>query len=97
MMRLTPIEVNRNRKYIFGSLRVLQEGAVGGEWSGWLDSNQRPLAPKASALPGCATPRHGAGGEVRTPDPLFTEQQLYQLSYTSLVAGVGIEPTTFGL
>ncbi len=25
--------------------------------SGRLDSNQRPLAPKASALPGCATPR----------------------------------------
>ncbi len=26
-------------------------------WSGRLDSNQRPLAPHASALPGCATPR----------------------------------------
>ena len=26
--------------------------------SGRLDSNQRPLAPQASALPGCATPRH---------------------------------------
>src|SRR5437763_3667669 len=28
-------------------------------WSGRLDLNQRPLAPQASALPGCATPRHG--------------------------------------
>jgi hypothetical protein len=28
------------------------------DWSGRLDSNQRPLAPHASALPGCATPRH---------------------------------------
>ena len=28
-----------------------------GEWSGRLDSNQRPPAPKAGALPGCATPR----------------------------------------
>jgi hypothetical protein len=29
----------------------------GGKWSGRLDSNQRPSAPKADALPGCATPR----------------------------------------
>src|SRR4051812_772110 len=29
------------------------------EMSGRLDLNQRPLAPQASALPGCATPRHG--------------------------------------
>ena len=28
-----------------------------GYWSGRLDSNQRPPAPKAGALPGCATPR----------------------------------------
>ena len=28
------------------------------QWSGWLDLNQRSLAPKASALPGYATPRH---------------------------------------
>ena len=27
------------------------------EWSGRLDSNQRPLAPEASALANCATPR----------------------------------------
>ncbi len=26
-------------------------------WSGRLDSNQRPLRPERSALPGCATPR----------------------------------------
>ena len=29
----------------------------GFRWSGRLDLNQRPLAPQASALPGCATPR----------------------------------------
>src|SRR5881394_4057920 len=28
-------------------------------WSGWRDSNPRHLAPKASALPDCATPRDG--------------------------------------
>jgi hypothetical protein len=27
-------------------------------WSGWRDSNSRPTAPKAVALPGCATPRN---------------------------------------
>src|ERR1700689_3423424 len=28
------------------------------DWSGRGDSNSRPPAPKAGALPGCATPRH---------------------------------------
>src|SRR5580693_7967615 len=28
------------------------------EWSGRGDLNSRPPAPKAGALPGCATPRH---------------------------------------
>src|SRR3979490_1277234 len=35
-------------------------GRLGGgqkNWSGWRDLNSRHLAPKASALPGCATPR----------------------------------------
>jgi len=32
-------------------------------WSGRLDLNQRPLAPQASALPGCATPRRPWGGD----------------------------------
>src|SRR5260221_2244193 len=27
------------------------------KWSGWPDLNRRPLAPQASALPVCATPR----------------------------------------
>src|SRR5437016_8098440 len=46
-----------------GKIRGLQ-------WSGRLDLNQRPLAPQASALPGCATPRHGSsGGSVVTSAP----------------------------
>jgi hypothetical protein len=36
------------------------------EWSGRLDSNQRPPAPKAGALPGCATPRLMHGRRYRT-------------------------------
>ena len=30
---------------------------VEGKWSGWRDSNSRHPAPKAGALPDCATPR----------------------------------------
>jgi hypothetical protein len=35
----------------------LSTETLGIGWSGWRDSNSRHLAPKASALPGCATPR----------------------------------------
>jgi hypothetical protein len=41
----------RNELLPIGSERTI------GKWSGRLDSNQRPPAPKAGALPGCATPR----------------------------------------
>lgn len=37
-----------------------------GRQSGWRDLNPRPLAPKASALPSCATPR---GDEQSMPSP----------------------------
>src|SRR5262245_47192927 len=37
------------------------------KWSGRLDSNQRPPAPKAGALPGCATPRYQPLRFYRTP------------------------------
>jgi hypothetical protein len=38
-------------------------------WSGRLDSNQRPPAPKAGALPGCATPRHFQLYGPQSPEP----------------------------
>ena len=38
-------------------------------WSGWRDSNSRHLAPKASALPGCATPRGSPADSTRRPSP----------------------------
>ena len=38
-------------------------------WSGRLDLNQRPLAPQASALPGCATPRYDRDPLPNTPSP----------------------------
>jgi hypothetical protein len=34
-------------------------------WSAWRDSNSRPLAPHASALPGCATRRQVADYSLR--------------------------------
>lgn len=42
--------------------------------SGGLDSNQRPLAPHTSALPGCATTRNGVAN-VRMI-PIQTTQNL---------------------
>src|SRR5215469_13259955 len=39
-----------------GSTEKVSQTAAS-QWSGRLDLNQRPLAPQASALPGCATPR----------------------------------------
>ncbi len=38
--------------------KPLSDGSINlTSWSGRLDLNQRPPAPKAGALPGCATPR----------------------------------------
>ena len=39
---------------------ALTEITAGVKWSGRQDSNLRPSAPKADALPGCATPRRRA-------------------------------------
>src|SRR5437016_6439204 len=54
------------------------------QWSGRLDLNQRPLAPQASALPGCATPRYGSsGGSVVTsaPGPVNRGSELQALLF----------------
>src|ERR1700732_4213150 len=43
--------------------------------SGWRDSNPRHLAPKASALPDCATPRRAFPHDGNyTPQPRVTEE-----------------------
>ena len=71
----------------------------GDTWSGRRGSNPQPTAWKAVTLPlsysrqksrarrlGSSNepaPRNGAGGGSRTPDPLITNQMLYQLSYAS--------------
>ena len=46
--------------------------------------NQRPLGPEPSALPNCATPRHGADGRIRTADLFITSELLYRLSHISI-------------
>ncbi len=46
------IQMSYGRKNFYLRVRFLTFN-----WSGWRDSNSRPTAPKAVALPGCATPR----------------------------------------
>ncbi|SRR5581483_505421 len=44
-------------------------------WSGREDSNLRPLGPKPSALPGCATPRNVSQRKKRRPAILASLQR----------------------
>ncbi len=50
----TKVIVYGDTEDAFRKVRTMLQRKV---WSGRLDSNQRPPAPKAGALPGCATPR----------------------------------------
>ena len=52
-------------------------------WSGREDLNLRRTAPKAVALPGCATPRCGVPGRARTCDIYRVGVALSRLSYRS--------------
>ena len=66
-------------------------------WSEWRDSNSRPPAPKAGALPTAQHPdvirfkkspkrmfRAGAAARIRTGDLILTKDALYLLSYSSI-------------
>ena len=64
---------------------------VGNIWWGMVDSNHRRRCQQIYSLSPLATREipHiqygiGAGGRIRTPDLLITNQLLYQLSYTSI-------------
>jgi hypothetical protein len=51
------------------SIRLSYGDKAGNDrWSGREDSNLRPPAPKAGALPDCATPRHGSHTTAAAPD-----------------------------
>ena len=45
------------RRRLSGTAYAACQPSLGEGWSGRQDSNLRPSAPKADALPGCATPR----------------------------------------
>ena len=64
-------------------------------WWGMVDSNHRRRCQQIYSLSPLATREipHiqygiGAGGRIRTPDLLITNQLLYQLSYTSISISV---------
>ena len=60
---------------------------------GWIRTIEAKYATDLHALPPLATRNspysiNGAGGRIRTPDLLITNQLLYQLSYTSVEIGL---------
>lgn len=57
--RTTPAARLRARRAATPAAEAVAATAVSRRdvWSGWPDSNRRPLAPEASALPSCATAR----------------------------------------
>ena len=62
-------------------------------WWRRVDSNHRSETQQIYSLPPLATRellhiQFGAGGRIRTPDLLITNQLLYRLSYTSMSCGV---------
>ena len=67
-----------------------------GFWWGMVDSNHRRHCQQIYSLSPLATREIpqiygysiGAGGRIRTPDLLITNQLLYQLSYTSISISV---------
>jgi hypothetical protein len=52
--KISPHKIPHNRKF---GIKALQAELFFYKWSGRRDSNPRPSAPKADALPDCATPR----------------------------------------
>ncbi len=52
---------------VSGGLRQTRRDQI---WSGWRDLNSRPTAPKAVALPGCATPRNPSASRVTGATPV---------------------------
>ena len=77
---------------------------VGNIWWGMVDSNHRRRCQQIYSLSPLATREipHiqygiGAGGRIRTPDLLITNQLLYQLSYTSISISAVYSNRTFGV
>ena len=62
-------------------------------WSGRLDLNQRPLAPQASALPGCATPRKNLDDRLESSGETETVGEGITPSRYHLSTGIVTTPT----
>ena len=69
------------------SMRSLTQNSMVGA-AGFRDSNSRPLAPHASALPGCATPRR-KDGNITQSHPIW---QTICLSYCYFFFHTTAEP-----
>ena len=87
--RCPPPSVFRRDKKVAASDMTLAAA-----WWRRMDSNHRRRSQQIYSLSPLATwvllhiqlnERSGAGGRIRTPDLLITNQLLYQLSYTSTV------------
>jgi hypothetical protein len=82
---------------------LLRVGAPPFKWSGRRDSNPRPAAWKAAALPTELRPLPGSGGGTRTRDQGINSPPLCRLSYPgsqslqNMVGPAGFEPATQGL
>src|SRR6185436_3760606 len=66
-------------------------------WSGWRDLNSRHLAPKASALPDCATPRKGRIIAVTGIAGQFASQALSRSVISRIVESRRSPPRSHGL
>ena len=69
-------------------------GVLGFSWSGRQDSNLRPSAPKADALPNCATSRFllGAPDMSRTRNLQIRSLTLYPIELRAQVISRRISP-----
>ena len=82
----------KNRTYVrYGRKKTKNGKNRSLRWWRRMDSNHRSRRQQIYSLPPLATREipHiiyeiGAGGRIRTPDLLITNQLLYQLSYTSV-------------
>ena len=69
----TDVKTDRTRREQAVARRLDRPSPTSGGWSGRQDSNLRPSAPKADALPGCATPRRRrTSGGASSPIPCST-------------------------
>ena len=70
--------------FILEKKKTLEYPVLVSKWSRRQDSNLRPLGPKPSALPSCATSRSGTPRGSRTPNPQIRSLMLYPIELWTL-------------